>query len=108
MLDLKIIFLEKNIMSKKKKRYSADFKAKVVLELLSGEQMNIHHNARTTPKIRVKISASELSKLGHTQTNGMVERFIGHISSVAKLKEQQKTHPELFVKKVYNQSRADN
>jgi|GEM_PF-2159448 len=38
MLDLKTIFLEKNIMSKKKKTYSADFKAKVVLELLSGEQ----------------------------------------------------------------------
>ena len=38
MLDLKAIFLEKNIMSKKKKTYSADFKAKVVLELLSGEQ----------------------------------------------------------------------
>jgi hypothetical protein len=26
---------------------------------------------------------------------------------VAKLKEWQKTHPELFVKKVYNQSRPD-
>jgi hypothetical protein len=26
---------------------------------------------------------------------------------MAKLKEWQKTHPELFVKKVYNQSRPD-
>jgi hypothetical protein len=26
---------------------------------------------------------------------------------VAKLKEWQKTHPELFVKKIYNQSKPD-
>jgi hypothetical protein len=36
-----------------------------------------------------------------------VQKNLGHISPVAKLKEWQKTHPELFVKKVYNQSRPD-
>jgi hypothetical protein len=36
-----------------------------------------------------------------------VQKNLGHISPVAKLKEWQKTHPELFVKKVYNQSRLD-
>jgi hypothetical protein len=37
----------------------------------------------------------------------IVQKNLGHISPVAKLKEWQKTHPELFVKKVYNQSRPD-
>ncbi|MCL5796570.1 MAG: IS481 family transposase, partial [Gammaproteobacteria bacterium] len=32
---------------------------------------------------------------------------LGHVTPVAKLKEWQKTHPELFVKKVYNQLRPD-
>jgi hypothetical protein len=36
-----------------------------------------------------------------------VQKNLGHISPVAKLKEWQKTHPELFVKKVYNQSKPD-
>jgi hypothetical protein len=49
--------------------------------------MNIHPNARTTPKIRAEIRASGLSR--------------------KQVKEWQKTHPELFVKKVYNQSRPD-
>ncbi len=35
----------------------------------------------------------------------IVQKNIGHISPIAKLKEWQKTNPELFVKKVYNQSR---
>jgi hypothetical protein len=38
----------------------------------------------------------------------IAQKNLGHISPAAKLKEWQKTHPELFVKKVYNQSRADN
>jgi len=38
MLDLKTRFLEESIMSKKRKTFSADLKAKVVLDLLSGEQ----------------------------------------------------------------------
>jgi hypothetical protein len=37
-----------------------------------------------------------------------VQKNLGHISPVAKLKEWQKTHPELFVKKIYNQSKPDN
>jgi len=38
----------------------------------------------------------------------IVQKNIGHVSPIAKLKEWQKTNPELFVKKVYNQSRPDS
>ncbi|MCL5797096.1 MAG: IS481 family transposase, partial [Gammaproteobacteria bacterium] len=38
----------------------------------------------------------------------IVQKNLGHVTPVAKLKEWQKTHPELFVKKVYNQLRPDN
>jgi transposase InsO family protein len=44
--------------------------------------MNIHPNARTTPKIRAEIRASGLSRLRNPQTNGMVERFNGRISEL--------------------------
>ncbi|MCL4555420.1 MAG: hypothetical protein M1572_00825, partial [Gammaproteobacteria bacterium] len=37
----------------------------------------------------------------------IVQKNLGHVTPVAKLKEWQKTHPELFVKKVYNQLRPD-
>jgi transposase-like protein len=37
----------------------------------------------------------------------IVQKNIGHVSPIAKLKEWQKTNPQLFVKKVYNQSRPD-
>jgi transposase InsO family protein len=37
----------------------------------------------------------------------IVQKNIGHITPIAKLKEWQITNPELFVKKVYNQSRPD-
>jgi hypothetical protein len=36
-------------------------------------------------------------------THHVVQKNLGHITPIAKLKEWQKTKPELFVKKVYNQ-----
>jgi transposase len=37
----------------------------------------------------------------------IVQKNLGHVTPIAKLKEWQKTKPELFVKRVYNQSRPD-
>jgi hypothetical protein len=57
------------------------------------------------------ISQAQLEDKLHEYLNlynhHIVQKNLGHISPVAKLKEWQKTHPELFVKKVYNQSRPD-
>jgi transposase InsO family protein len=57
------------------------------------------------------ISQAQLEDKLHEYLNlynhHIVQKNLGHISPVAKLKERQKTHPELFVKKVYNQSRPD-
>jgi hypothetical protein len=53
------------------------------------------------------ISQAQLEDKLHEYLNlynhHIVQKNLGHISPVAKLKEWQKTHPELFVKKVHNQ-----
>jgi transposase-like protein len=38
----------------------------------------------------------------------IVQKNLGHVSPIAKLKEWQKSNPELFVKRVYNHSRPDS
>jgi transposase InsO family protein len=57
------------------------------------------------------ISQAQLEDKLHEYLNlynhHIVQKNLGHISPAAKLKEWQKTHPELFVKKVYNQSKPD-
>ncbi|UCG19385.1 MAG: transposase, partial [Thiotrichales bacterium] len=61
----------------------------------------------TTHFISSEQLANKLDEYLKLYNNHIVQKNLGHVTPVAKLKEWQKTHPELFVKKVYNQLRPD-
>ena len=61
----------------------------------------------TTHFISSEQLANKLDEYLKLYNHHIVQKNLGHVTPVAKLKEWQKTHPELFVKKVYNQLRPD-
>jgi transposase InsO family protein len=61
----------------------------------------------TTHFISSEQLANKLDEYLKLYNHHIVQKNLGHVTPVAKLKEWQKTYPELFVKKAYNQSRPD-